>query len=386
MTDISFTNEVDALSARALRRKMDKPPAVDRVSAVQAATRTRGGYDWFPELVNAVRGPGLLTINEYFYYKLYDHHRPKDALRRYIGKRAQQRMHFTCNDQRWFAPADDKMLFYTIMRGAGLLIPDTVTTYDTRGRSGPKGVTVISDTDALRNFLLTPDSFPIFAKPIDGMYSIGSLCFESCGENELLQKNGTTTTVDDIVEFICKMGPQGYLFQRVVQPHSNLVSTFGDTLSTVRFLVLFGPGGPRVESAVVKIPRVGVVADNYWRIGNMLGGIDIENGRVVKVCAGTGQDLREVTVHPDTEKSLIGLKLPDWDQALDLCLSGASLFPPIRTQSWDIALSDAGPMAIEMNFGGDINLHQIGHGRGALSEDYAKHLRRCGYRGKLSTE
>jgi hypothetical protein len=35
---------------------------------------------------------------------------------------------------------------------------------------------------------------------------------------------------------------------------------------------------------------------------------------------------------------------------------------------------------LEVNFGGDLNLHQLAHRRGALSDSFAAHLRRCGYR------
>ena len=52
----------------------------------------------------------------------------------------------------------------------------------------------------------------------------------------------------------------------------------------------------------------------------------------------------------------------------------------IRTQSWDVALTDKGPVLLEVNFGGDLNLAQLAHGTGVLDDAYANHLRRCGYR------
>jgi hypothetical protein len=90
--------------------------------------------------------------------------------------------------------------------------------------------------------------------------------------------------------------------------------------------------------------------------------------------------MREVAEHPDTGAALAGLALPDWQRAADLCRYAASMFPGIRTQSWDIALTDAGPVILEFNFGGDLNLHQLAHRRGALTPSYVEHLKRCGYR------
>ena len=53
--------------------------------------------------------------------------------------------------------------------------------------------------------------------------------------------------------------------------------------------------------------------------------------------------------------------------------------PGIRTRSWDVALTDSGPMLLEVNFGGDLNLARLAHGASVLDETYAEHLRQNGY-------
>jgi hypothetical protein len=115
----------------------------------------------------------------------------------------------------------------------------------------------------------------------------------------------------------------------------------------------------------------------------MLGALD-ETGVIGRVVTGVGAALRELTTHPETGAPLVGLALPDWQQAVQLCLRAASVLPGIRTQSWDIALTDAGPVVLEINYGGDLNLHQLAHRRGALTRTYVAHLQRCGYPIKVS--
>jgi hypothetical protein len=63
-------------------------------------------------------------------------------------------------------------------------------------------------------------------------------------------------------------------------------------------------------------------------------------------------------------------------------LRAASLFPAIRNQSWDIAITARGPAILEVNWGGDLNLHQIAHGRGILDDRFTAHLQRCGYEAR----
>lgn len=78
--------------------------------------------------------------------------------------------------------------------------------------------------------------------------------------------------------------------------------------------------------------------------------------------------------------ALVGMTLPGWQRARQLCLRAASMFPGIRTQSWDIALTSAGAVILELNYGGDLNLHQLAHRRGILTPSYVAHLGRCGCR------
>jgi hypothetical protein len=77
---------------------------------------------------------------------------------------------------------------------------------------------------------------------------------------------------------------------------------------------------------------------------------------------------------------LVGWQIPDFERAADLCLEAARLLPGVKTQSWDVALTDEGPVILEVNWGGDLNLHQLSWGRGVLDEQYQSHLSRCGYR------
>ena len=115
----------------------------------------------------------------------------------------------------------------------------------------------------------------------------------------------------------------------------------------------------------------------------MLGAINLDTGRLARVVTGSGPGLRVIDNDPSGNAELVAMVVPDFDAARSLCLKAAALFPGIRTQSWDVALTAAGPALLELNFGGDLNLHQLAHNRGILSDSYCRHLRACGYRGPL---
>jgi hypothetical protein len=372
--------DLDVDYAKRLRETLDGPPRVDMLEAIRTATVAQKGNSWVNELWRANRGPGKLAYSEYFYYRLYGTRGPTD-LSRYVGKAAQSRMHRACNNPHWFAVCHDKPLFYTVAQGAGLPIPETVASFDARGRHGLGQK--LRTRDELLRFLDDPQNYPVFAKPSDGMYSVGALHMLSADDGRIRLKGGDSATIEDVADFIEQLTSDGYLFQRVRSPHPARAASFGNALASVRLLVLWRANGLEVESAVVKIPLPSNVADNYWRSGNMLGALDRDTGVIQRVVTGTEQALREVDTHPETGVPLRGVRLPDWEAAIATCLKGASLFPGIRTQSWDVALSADGPLLLEFNFGGDFNLHQLAHGRGILSPALAAHLRECGYKGKL---
>ncbi len=372
----------DVEAARAQRHSLDQPPQMAISDAVRAATRETGsGTAWLSGFWRCLNGPGKLSAAEYFYYKLYGSDYDDDARLRFVGKTAQARMHMACCDSRWFAVATDKLLFLSMMRGAGIPVPETLAVFDATGRRAHPHL--ISSVDGMTAFLNRAESYPLFAKPIDGMYSIGAIAMTDGAHGITHVLGAGNVEVREIVDYMQKLGVDGYLLQRTVQPASGLADAFGSALATVRFLVLNGKTGPKIESAVIKIPKSGNIADNYWRAGNMLGALDADSGQITRVVTGTGAALSEVTHHPDTEAALISLQLPDWKAARNVCVRAAGTLPGLGTQSWDIALTPKGPVVMEVNWGGDLNLHQLAHGRGALTPTFATHLRRHGYEGKL---
>jgi hypothetical protein len=52
---------------------------------------------------------------------------------------------------------------------------------------------------------------------------------------------------------------------------------------------------------------------------------------------------------------------------------------PICCVTGVVALSDQGPVFLEVNFGGDLNLAQLANGKGGLDHWYTGHRRECSF-------
>ena len=327
------------------------------------------------EIAKLSFGNGKLKPEEYYYYGLYDDREYSfSAKARFIGKRAQDKIHRRCNDLGWWGVAHDKMIFYPLLAGLGFAVPEVYAVY--HGSRSFGSVPTLRTADALAAHLRRGMSYPFFSKPVAGMYSVGVAAVEDydAASDSLTLADGRSVGVADFVAELSAFEKDGYLFQERLDPHPDIQAVCGDRAATVRVMVLFDDGGPRIVHAVWKIPVGANIADNFWREGNMLGAVEVETGRVVRVVRGVGPDRETVDTHPDTAKAVKGVELPDWPRLRELCLSVASVFPGLRIQAWDIALCADGPVPLEVNIGGDFNLPQLASGSGLLDEDFRAFL------------
>ena len=333
------------------------------------------------EVLALRRGPGKLTPQEYFYYRLWYTPQKEADKRRFVGKIAQHPMHVAAGTREWFAASADKVLFQSIMDGAGLRTPDliAVTQRNRYLRTAP----TITDPAALADRLRDPSIYPFFAKQVAGKYSLSVLSADAWdpSTDEIVLLGGARKKVGEVAELLCE--PPGFLLQRRLEAAPDLAARFGPRLWSARLLVLVTPDGPLIHRAVAKIATGFNPADNYWRPGNRLGAIDLASGRITRVVHGAGADLVVDAPHPDTGATIAGTTIPCWQDLLGMVRTASQVFVGIRTQSWDVALTANGPVFLELNYGGDLNLHQLAHGAGVLDTTYREHLRRCGYRGKL---
>ena len=362
-----------------LFRSLSGIPNVDIAYNLRSAFAAgRRATSLLREVIALRRAAGRLMPQEYFYYRLWDPDLPLTEKQRFVGKQAQHPMHVTCNSQSWFATAADKILFHTVMAGARLPVPELLAA--TQAGRSLANVPVPTDQAAVMNLLRRAELYPLFAKPVAGKYSLSVLSADAYDRDadEVIHVGGERRAVCDVAVSI--IGGAGFLLQRRLNQAPQLAALFGPRLWSVRVLVFLRRSGPTIHRAVAKIATGANPADNYWRTGNMLGAIELTSGIIQRVVRGAGADLAVNEPHPDTGRPVIGTPIPDWPRLVELVKSAATVFAGIRTQSWDVALSDQGPVFLEVNFGGDLNLAQLANGKGVLDEGYIEHLRECGYR------
>lgn len=322
------------------------------------------------------RKPGRLSLQEYFTYNLYDNDRYDAAAKeRFLSERLHWPIADLCSDVTWRATTEDKWLSYKLLAQFGIATPETVAVVD-RSQRAFGGDRRISDAGALRAFLAGA-RFPLFAKPNLSLGSFGAFVIEGYEDGRLRLDGGGHVTVEAVLDEM--IGDTCYLLQTMLRNHA-AIRSYAGAVATVRTMNLVLADRVATPFTLMKIPVGANIADNFWRAGNLLASLDPDTGTILRVLRGKGPAMQELQQHPVTRHQLVGTTLPHWQALRRVNEACARLFAPVRYQSLDIALTDAGPVVVEINSGGSFLLPQLASGQGFLTEEVRCFFESCGWR------
>lgn len=351
--------------------------AFDRGIALERAHAATGRLpsDIAAEIDGLSHAIGKISEKEYFWLGLFKAHLSPTEKCAFVGERTTRNIWSVANfSSLWFGPMMHKAAFCALMRGYGLPVP--VILAQTGGSHPVAGARRLEDEQQIKAFLAQPDVYPHFGKPLVGERSLGSLGFEtlSSDRREIRLLDGRLVSVTEMARAIHQNFPEGYIFQRRLEPDAAVLRLCGKRIATVRVYTILGAEGPEVFRTVWKIPAGANMADNYWRPGNLLCAIDRETGKVRRAVTGGGFELHEVQCHPDTGTPLLGHEVLQLKEIETLALDAARVFSDLRIIGWDIAATVNGPVILEGNFAPDFGLCQLAEARGVLDHQLDKAL------------
>ena len=325
------------------------------------------------EIIQLRFGPGLLGPTEYYDFALFnDQLGDLQQKKEFAGWRMWLHLEETANDASWRSVVNDKLVFYSAMRGLNLATPEIYAVFDRDGR-GVQGIPQFNTINRFVDYLKTEAPFPLFAKPCRGHYGIGAFAIKGYDRHRdaFMLGGDDTVKVSEFIRVVEKEGRAGYLVQAWLRPDPSMDKILGDRLSSARVNILIAPDGPKIHWVTWKLPTGNNVVDNFHKgtTGNLVGSVDPQTGRVVRVRGGVGFDLKEIQVHPDTGKPIVGITLPNWSRTIEYCLAAARCFPGLKAQHWDIAFTDTGPVALELNTYGCLDIQQYASSHGFMNEN-----------------
>lgn len=365
----------EARAGEELQGKLDK----DNVSlplllAHSRRASGRGSFQIGREMLRLMKKPSYLMASEYVRYGLYDSERfTEDEKTRFVGVKPFWPLCDEVAAPDWRAATEDKWLADTILKAGAQPVTDTRAVLDRGSRTYGK-TPKISDAEALRGFL-TSAELPLFGKAMRSIGSFGAFLITGADTSEVEFADRDPMSYETFMDE--HVGADPYVLQAVVRNHV-FFKDFAEHVSTVRITSLLRDDGMFVPFALLKIPGPGNVADNFWRKGNVICDLNPEDGEIRTIVTQTKYETETHDTMPGTGTELIGKRIPDWGKVMDVARSAGQMFSPVRFQSLDIAVTDDGPVIIEINTGGGWDLTQMASAKGFLTDEVRDTFRSWG--------
>ena len=339
------------------------------------------------EIMRLRRQAELFGFSDYFRFRLYEEPPFGGRKEDFAGWRMVQWLDKRLNGTMWRGIFEDKIVFHAVCALQGLPVPRVLAVYHPGGRR-LQFAPAIRDPASMIEFLRSGMHYPFFAKPVHGISGGGAAAVAGldAATKELLLEDGRRIAVQAFVDRLAKPSvgvtpALGWLFQERLRQHTDVANLCGPTIATLRFVVLLGDDGPTVFRAVWRIPTAPNMTDNFGdrgRTGNLAAGLDEATGKILRVIRRVDAEQTLHTEHPDTGARLIGMRLPLYHEARELVLTASALFPMFRFQHWDVALTQSGPVLVECNSPGGIELPQAATGRGIYDKTLRAFVRKHG--------
>lgn len=375
--DMSKTDPNDA-AANAVKRdniaKDSQQPQL--VDLLRFATKEsgRGSWEIGREYLRLFRSKTKLHVQEYVQYGVYRtdlYTREQQA--EFVSNQLCWPITFEVCDMTWQAATEDKWLCTRILEMGGYPMPKSLAVIDTSARNWPD-THVISSPETLRDFLKSAE-MPVFAKENRGIASFGAFLVTAADDEALTLSDGTAISYDSF--FADHIGDVAYLLQPVAQNHPFL-ARYTPNLCTVRVCILVDGPQVHIPFCVLKMPTSDNVADSFWRKGNVACKVDTETGKIATIRTKDPFKTTDHEVHPESGLPLMGETLPHWQELMDLAREVAQIFPAVKYQSMDIAITPDGPLIIEVNTSGGFDLPQLATGEGFMKPEVRDFFRRHG--------
>lgn len=147
------------------------------------------------------------------------------------------------------------------------------------------------------------------------------------------------------------LGGEALIFESVVRQTAQFSAFNASSVNTVRFMTALYPDGTaKVIATFMKIGRDGRCVDNAGGGGNVDVCVDVATGEIRHAIQFDGwRHVRDIDDHPDSGNPLNGVVIENWESIKAEVIRFQQAFPYCKVAGWDIAITDQGPVVIEVN-------------------------------------
>lgn len=287
-----------------------------------------------------------LTTEEYYQFEFEK--RDEEFRRTFLGLNEQRYYLDNLNPVKYYSLARNKYMAHKMLEDTGVRKSQLYCYYQPEARyitSGEKA----SDIDGVIRILENKQVQSCVIKTTesshgDNVWVINAIVYKD-NDAIMTRFDGETLLLSSV------LGTEPLIFESVVKQTKQFAAFNESSVNTVRFMTtLYPDGSARVIATWFKVGRNGKCVDNAGSGGNVDAAIDLETGVIYNVFQFDGwRKSKQIDYHPDSGNQLNGVTIENWQAIKEEVKKFQQAFPYCKAAGWDIAITDEGPVIIEVN-------------------------------------
>ena len=287
-----------------------------------------------------------LTWQEYRDFDFY--HQEKSFREAFLGINEQRFYLDYLNPIKYYSLARNKYLSHKILSGSGIRKAELYACYYPEAKYY-SSLENAGDWEGILRILKRKNVQSCVIKPLESSHGKSIFVVKAI---EYEEKDAVLHFFDGTVRFLSDtLGKKALLFEEYVLQASRFSLMNPSSVNTVRFMTaLYPDNSVKIFATFIKIGRKGMCVDNAGKGGNVDVNIDVETGRTEYAIQFNGfNHIREIDCHPDSKVPLNDCLIEDWSEIKQEVIRFQQAFPFSKVVGWDIAITEKGPVVIEMN-------------------------------------
>lgn len=338
-----------------------RAPIFRFIECIKEATQYKNPVSQFQDaLLHKLR---LNTrIADYYRFEFYKNNKSWEEKSRFISLAGSMYWPYETNSLKYNSIYTNKYIQKCLIQGLRLPTPNLITTigeaYEIRTEKQLKSLLATIDRD-------------IAIKPISGTHGNGILILSRSGNAFI--SGDTRYSVEDIWCHVSRDLKRGFLIEEKISNAGYIAETCPGCLNTFRVVTInLQEQGWHPLVCYLKIGSGNSQVDNI-RAGGILLLFD-DSGKCTR--AYDYRRCRFIEHHPETGVKLLGVEIKDYPEVIIFALKASEKLGFMGTIGWDIAVTDDGLSIIEANGAWGANAVQKTMGRGIITDEVARRLKK----------
>lgn len=316
-------------------------PWIIRYPAKSFVQRVKILFDY----IHLYRKKGL-TRDEYYEFEFEK--RDEEFKKSFLGLNEQRHYLDLLNPIKYYSLARNKYLAHKALESTGVRKSELYCYYEPEGRVYDSAEIASTVADVCR-ILKQKGVEQCVIKDTENSHGEGVMVVKTIeyldDDCKLNYFNGKSAMLSEV------LGKHPLIFEALIKQTAQFSSFNSSSVNTVRFMTTLYPNGEaKVIATFIKIGRAGSCVDNAGSGGNVDVCVDVETGKIQYAIQYDGwRKISEIEKHPDSGTQLNGVVIDNWEQIKADVIRFQQAMPWCKAAGWDIAITDEGPLVIEVN-------------------------------------